>query len=290
MGQQLDPQYHHSRTQTHGTGGHADSVSVVVITGSTRGIGRGLAEAFAARGHQVVISGRDSAEVTAVAGAIASAIGKVADVSDPADVQALWDFAIDRHGTVDIWINNAGFAITHKHTRDLSLVEMRAMTDANLFGGIHGTQVALKGMTAQGHGWIWTMLGGGSDGRQRDRMGGYGMTKLALKYYTDAITREIKGGPVKIGSIKPGILVSDGFLREARQLDPAEWPKLRNQLNMLADRVDAVAPWIAERILESGEHGRSIGWLTGGKIMGRLLGAKLLGRKRDIVPQDIGIS
>ncbi|MEY4269288.1 MAG: hypothetical protein RLZZ58_504, partial [Pseudomonadota bacterium] len=125
------------------------------------------------------------------------------------------------------------------------------------------------------------------DGRYRDRMGGYGMTKLALKYYTDAMVRETRDGPVRIGTIKPGILVSDGFLREARQLDPAQWPKLRDQLNMLADRVDDVAPWITDRVLEGGDHGRSVAWLTGGKIMSRLLGAKLLGKKRDIVPASI---
>jgi NAD(P)-dependent dehydrogenase (short-subunit alcohol dehydrogenase family) len=262
-------------------------VSVIVITGSTKGIGRGLAEAFAARGHNVVISGRSAAEVEAAVGAISGSAGKVTDVSDVTQVQALWDFATAQFGKVDIWINNAGFAITHKWTRDLSLDETHKMVDANLFGGIHGTGVALEGMTKQGTGWIWNMLGGGSDGRYRERMGGYGMTKLALKYYTDAMTKELNDGPVKIGTIKPGILVSDGFLREARQLDPAEWPKLRDQLNMLADRVEDVAPWIAERVLEGGEHGRSVAWLTGGKIMGRLLGAKLLGRKRSVVPESV---
>ena len=262
-------------------------MSVIVITGSTKGIGRGLAQAFAARGHSIVISGRNQGEVESVAASLSGAAGQVCDVADPAQVQALWDFAVAKFGRVDIWINNAGFAITHKWTRDLSMGELRAMTEANLFGGILGTKVALDGMTKQGDGWIWTMLGGGSDGRQRDRMGGYGMTKLALKYYTDAMTKETKGGPVKIGTIKPGILVSDGFLREANQLDPAEWPKLRDQLNMLADRVEDVAPWIADQVLQDGVHGRSIAWLTGGKIMGRIFGAKLLGRKRSVVPETL---
>ena len=263
-------------------------MSVIVITGSTKGIGRGLAEAFAARGHKVVISGRNGGEVNAAVAAIPGAAGLVADVSDPAQVQALWDHAIQYFGRVDIWINNAGLAITHKWTRDLSLDDITAMTKTNLFGSIHGTRVAIDGMTKQGGGWIYTMLGGGSDGRQRDRMGGYGMTKIALRYYAESMMAEIKGGPVRIGTIKPGILVSDGFLREANQLDPSEWPKLRDQLNMLADRVDDVAPWIADRVLESGKHGRSIAWLTSGKIMGRIFSAKLLGRKRSIVPETIG--
>jgi NAD(P)-dependent dehydrogenase (short-subunit alcohol dehydrogenase family) len=261
-------------------------VSVIVITGSTKGIGRGLADSFARAGHSVVISGRNQAEVEAAVAALPGSSGMVADVSDPAQVQALWDHAAAKYGQVDIWINNAGFAITSKWTRDLSLGELQAMTQTNLFGGIHGTQVALAGMALQGDGWIYTVLGGGSDGRQRDRFGGYGMTKLALKYYTDAMTRETKGAPVKIGTILPGILLSDGFLREARQLDPAAWPKLRGQLDMIADRVEDVAPWIAQQVLAGGDHGRRIRWLTNGKITGRMV-AGMLGRKRNIVPETL---
>ena len=261
-------------------------MSVVVITGSTRGIGRALAEAFAAGGHSVVISGRNQAEVEAALAALPGSAGQACDVSDAAQVQALWDLAVARFGRVDIWINNAGFAITHKWTRDLAMAELEAMTRTNLFGGINGTRVALEGMTRQGGGWIYTVLGGGSDGRQRDRFGGYGMTKIALKYYTDAMIRECRDGPVRIGAVLPGILLSDGFLREARQLDPAAWPKLSRQLDMIADRVEDVAPWLAARILDGGKHGRTIRWLTGGKMTGRML-AGLLGRRRGVVPAQL---
>jgi NAD(P)-dependent dehydrogenase (short-subunit alcohol dehydrogenase family) len=261
-------------------------VSTIVITGSTKGIGRGLADNFAKAGHSVVISGRNQAEVDATVAKLPGSSGLVADVADPAQVQALWDYAVAQHDQVDIWINNAGFAITSKWTRDLSLDEFDAMTRTNLFGGIHGTRVALGGMERQGGGRIYTVLGGGSDGRQRDRFGGYGMTKLALKYYTEAMIRETKGGPVKIGTILPGILLSEGFLREARQLDPAAWPKLRRQLDMIADRVEDVAPWIVQQVLAGGDHGHKIRWLTNGKITGRMF-AGMFGRKRNIVPETL---
>jgi NAD(P)-dependent dehydrogenase (short-subunit alcohol dehydrogenase family) len=261
-------------------------VSVVVITGSTKGIGRGLAQAFAAAGHAVVVSGRSQAEVDTAVATLPGAAGTVCDVTDPVQVQALWDFAMGRCGRVDIWINNAGFAITHKWTVDLSLAELRAMSEVNLFGGIHGTQVALAGMQQQGGGWIYTVLGGGSDGRQRDRFGGYGMTKIALRYYTEAMIRETRQGPVRIGTILPGILLSEGFLREARQLDPGAWPKLSRQLDMIADRVADVAPWLAARVLEGGKHGRTIRWLTNGKITGRMLSG-MLGKKRGVVPETL---
>lgn len=261
-------------------------MSVVVITGSTKGIGLGLARALAAAGHSVVVSGRSQAEVDAVVAALPGTAGQVCDVTDPVQVEALWDFATGQFGRVDIWINNAGFAITHKWTRDLSLDELGAMTATNLMGGIHGTRVALEGMCRQGSGWIYTVLGGGSDGRQRDRFGGYGMTKIALKYYTEAMIRETREGAVRIGTILPGILLSDGFLREARQLDPQAWPKLSRQLDMIADRVEDAAPWLAARILEGGKHGRTIRWLTNGKITGRML-AGLFGKRRGVVPAQL---
>ena len=86
----------------------------VVITGSTKGIGLGLAREFLRRGHDVVVSSRGSAAVEkAVAGLRADfpgrkVVGKVCDVADFAQVQSLWDAAVAGLGSVDIWVNNAG--------------------------------------------------------------------------------------------------------------------------------------------------------------------------------------
>ena len=208
-------------------------MSVVVITGSTRGIGRGMAQAFAGAGHRVVISGRNPQEVAQAVAALPGSSGLACDVADPAQVQALWDHACAQFGQVDIWINNAGLAITHKWTRELSPDELRAMTEANLFGGINGTRVALAGMERQGSGWIYTVLGGGSDGRQRDRFGGYGMTKIALRYFTDAMIRETREGPVRLGTILPGILLSGPLLASwllttnpPADVNSATWPSI----------------------------------------------------------------
>src|SRR5690349_9698258 len=93
-------------------------MQTIVVTGSTRGIGRGLAKAFLERGHQVMVSGRTqaavdqavrelSAEVPGAAGRVA---GSTADVSKPDDIQKLWDAAVARFQRVDLWINNAAVA------------------------------------------------------------------------------------------------------------------------------------------------------------------------------------
>jgi NAD(P)-dependent dehydrogenase (short-subunit alcohol dehydrogenase family) len=91
-------------------------MTTVVITGSTQGIGRGLAAEFGRRGDNVVIAGRDGERVAETVAALndgpGRAVGQPCDVSQVEQVQALWDLAVKTFGQVDIWINNAGLART----------------------------------------------------------------------------------------------------------------------------------------------------------------------------------
>ena len=113
----------------------------IVITGSTKGIGFGLAREFVKRGHSVAISGRNTAEVEAavrtlggVATSGARVAGMVCDVAKVADVQALWDQAKATLGQVDIWINNAGFARTGVKLAELTDGELETMVQSNIIG------------------------------------------------------------------------------------------------------------------------------------------------------------
>ena len=86
-------------------------MATIVVTGSTRGIGLGLVKAFRARGHSVMIISRGAAAVDAAVVEVSAApgsgdvIGHTCDVSDRDQVQALWDAAFAKWGSVDIWIN-----------------------------------------------------------------------------------------------------------------------------------------------------------------------------------------
>ena len=86
----------------------------VVITGSTRGIGFGLAREFLRRGRRVLVCGRNAETtekaVLALAEYGAEVFGQACDVTQLEQVQALWDAATARFGKVDIWINNAGLS------------------------------------------------------------------------------------------------------------------------------------------------------------------------------------
>ena len=90
---------------------------VALVTGSTRGIGRATAARFAREGARVVVNGRDEEATIAVAKEIPNAIGIGGDVSDLAAVRALCRRARDELGTVDVLVNNAGFATRSAITR-----------------------------------------------------------------------------------------------------------------------------------------------------------------------------
>jgi NAD(P)-dependent dehydrogenase (short-subunit alcohol dehydrogenase family) len=256
----------------------------VVITGSTRGIGLGLAREFRARGHDVVISSRGQAAVDAAVAALSAApgsgrvVGLAADVGDRTAVQALWDGAVAALGRVDIWINNAGLTGPKRDVSALTDADIAPVINANIWGMIYGTQIPLAGMSAQGAGKIFNFEGFGSDGMTAPGLTIYGLTKRALTYFTKSVNKEIKGLPVLLGTISPGIVTTD-LLEESKDEDPARWEKTKRMYNILADHVETVAPFITERVLAADKPGTAIRWLTTGKAMRRFLLQPIVRRK-----------
>jgi NAD(P)-dependent dehydrogenase (short-subunit alcohol dehydrogenase family) len=188
----------------------------IVITGSTRGIGFGLADAFLALGCQVTVSGRAQASVDrAVADLVARhAAGRVAglpcNVTRLEELQALWEAARARFGDVDIWINNAGVSNARNDYWDLDPEDARCVIETNVIGSLYGCTVALRGMRAQGHGAVYNLEGLGSSGGRKVRgLSVYGTSKAALRYFDDALVLETEGTPVIVGAIQPGMILTE---------------------------------------------------------------------------------
>jgi NAD(P)-dependent dehydrogenase (short-subunit alcohol dehydrogenase family) len=146
------------------------SIRHIVITGSTRGIGFGLAESFLSRGCSVTVSGRSKEGVDqAVAGLRAKhatdrVFGQVCDVTVAEQAQVLWDRSVEQFGKVDIWINNAGTSGEQGLVWELSAQDAQVPINANILGTVYGTQVAMTGMLSQGFGAIYNMEGMGAMG------------------------------------------------------------------------------------------------------------------------------
>jgi short-subunit dehydrogenase len=254
----------------------------IVITGSTKGIGFGLARAFLDSGHKVIISGRSEETVRAALDRLRAPAckckGFTCDTAELQQVEALWGFAEAAFETVDIWINNAGLARTGWSILEIPPQEIEAMVNTNLLGTINGSRVAAAGMQKQGKGKIFNMLGGGSDGEYFPGMGIYGSTKRGLDYFTDALSKELKDTGILVGKIRPGMVITEAVIREARQ-NPDRFASSRRFMNNLVDQVETVAAYLAQKILDCNKSGEKIRWLSGGKVAARMLTG--LVRKRE---------
>jgi NAD(P)-dependent dehydrogenase (short-subunit alcohol dehydrogenase family) len=266
------------------TAGAADRVTVVV-TGSSQGLGRGLAAAFLERGHNVVVSSLDPAADTTAAAELARrgpgrVIAQSCDVAEHEQVRRLWDVAVAHFGAVDIWINNAGLARGYLPIAAQTPEVMNAMLRTNILGTINGCQVAHAGMRARGYGAIYTLSGAGADGSYVPGMLGYATTKIAVEYFTRWFAREVEGQGVIVGSLSPGLVITEGFLREHAAVPPAARRRREAYVNAIGDHVETVADWFVARMLENRRNGARFVWLTPRRIRLRRWLAKI--RRRDL--------
>ena len=257
----------------------------VVITGSTRGIGRGLAENFLQRGCKVVVSGRGAEAVAAVVEELGTGFGrenvagKACEITDTDQLQALWDEAVARFGRVDVWINNAAISSARKPLAEADPADISRVVNINLAGMLLANRIALRGMTAQDSGQIWNMEGFGSGNQVQPGMAVYGSTKRAVNYLIKALQKEVKGTGVQVCTLSPGMVVTDLLVGDYDTSSP-EWERSKKIFNILGDRVETVTPWLVDGILKSNRSGARVEWLTNGKAFRRFLTAGF--NKRDL--------
>ncbi|WP_160153390.1 SDR family oxidoreductase [Microbulbifer sp. ALW1] len=259
-------------------------MKTVVITGSTRGIGRGLAENFLKEECRVVVSGRSREAVERVAQELdgkypGRVAGRHCDITSASDVQALWDTACGAFGCVDIWINNAGMSIARKPLSEQAVGDLEKIVATNLTGLLIANKVVLAEMLKADGGQIWNMEGFGSNGQCAPGMVAYGATKRALNYINASLQKEIKGSRVQVNTLSPGIVVTDLLVGDY-DLSSEEWRKTKKILNILGDTVETVTPFLVEGVLKAKKSGTRVAWLTTPKAFVRFLTAGF--NKRDL--------
>jgi len=254
----------------------------IVITGSTKGIGYGLAEEFLKRGHNIVISGRNQEALDKAVSSLSSykdnVAGSLCDVTNFEDHEKLFAFTKEKFNRVDIWINNAGTSLPRYMLWEQPKENHDIIIAANLTGAIYGSQVAIKGMLKQGSGYVFNMEGHGSNGRIVPGMTVYGATKSGLTYFTKSLAEETKDTPVKVCLVSPGMVNTD-LLKVDYEGAPDKFEKAKRILNILADKVETVTPFLVEKILAEPKHGSRIAWLTTGKVMFRFMTSSFIKRK-----------
>ena len=179
-----------------------------LVTGSTRGIGRAIAETLAAAGARVAVVGRDAARAEEIAGSIGhEAAGFACDVADVASVTTLVESVEKAFGQVDILVNNAGL------TRDNILFRLKdddwdAVLDANLRGAFVAIRAPSRGMMKRRWGRIINIASVvgiiGNKGQAN-----YAASKAGLIGLTKSVAKELASRNILINAVAPGFIETD---------------------------------------------------------------------------------
>jgi len=193
---------------------------VAIVTGASSGIGRGIAEAFAAEGAKTVIAARRQGVLDEMASAMRSAGGEVlvapTDVTKEAEVAALFERTRAAYGRVDIVVNNAGVA-AGRPIDEMTLQYWTEVLDVNLTAAFLVSREAVKTMKAQKpQGGRIINIGSVSAKTPRPDSIAYTATKFALHGMTHQLTMDGRKYGVVASVIHPGATLSSFSARRGR--------------------------------------------------------------------------
>jgi NAD(P)-dependent dehydrogenase (short-subunit alcohol dehydrogenase family) len=217
-------------------------MSVWLITGSARGLGRDITSAALAAGHRVIATARDPEQLAGLTAEYGDRILPFAlDVTDAAAAQAAVDAAVERFGRLDVVVNNAGYA-NLAAVEDVTLDDFQSQLDANLFGVVNVTKAALPVLREQGSGHVIQISSVG--GRVASvGLAAYQAAKWAVGGFSEVLAQEVGPLGIKVTVVEPGGMRTD-WAGSSMSVPPVSAP--------YADTVGARA----ERI-------RGTGWAAG---------------------------
>jgi 3-oxoacyl-[acyl-carrier protein] reductase len=222
---------------------------VALVTGASRGIGRAIAISLASGGARVIAAARGSnalATVDTITAAGGAAELATLDVTDVASVEQVTKSAIERHGRIDILINNAGV------TRDQLMLRMKrddwdGVIAANLTGAFTCTSAVLKSMVKARHGRIINITSVVGETGNAGQVN-YASSKAGLIGFTKALAQEVASRGITVNAVSPGMIETD-MTKAISEGAHEEWAK-RIPLQRLGTPEDVAA---AVRFLASDE-------------------------------------
>jgi NAD(P)-dependent dehydrogenase (short-subunit alcohol dehydrogenase family) len=231
------------------------------VTGSSRGLGRAIAEAALADGDQVVATARRTAHLDGLVERYGENVQPIAlDVTDPEQVLRVVQQGLDAFGHYDVVVNNAGYADVAA-IEDVTLENFRAQIDTNFFGVVHVTKAVLPALRERGSGHIFQVssLGGrfASPG-----LGAYQSAKWAIGGFSTGLAQEVAPLGIRVTVLEPGGMRTDWagssmtipevsepyqqtvgqvatMIRSASGQEPTEPPQVARIVRDLAGRDDA---------------------------------------------------
>jgi NADP-dependent 3-hydroxy acid dehydrogenase YdfG len=198
--------------------------SVVIVTGSSSGIGAAAARLLHSAGAFPVLAARRADRIQTLGKLLGGALAVRTDVTDRADIARLVDLTLDRHGRIDGLVNNAGVAL-HQRLDVLDLDEFSRVLDLNVVSVVAMTQAVLPAMRAQGSGRI-VNISSGTTRMARPGVGAYAATKAAVNMLSAVSRRELEDEGIAVSLVVPFITATEfagGRFMTGAQTD---WPGL----------------------------------------------------------------
>jgi NADP-dependent 3-hydroxy acid dehydrogenase YdfG len=182
---------------------------VVVITGASSGLGEAAARRLAADGARLVLAARRTERLAALAAELGQGARDAVetDVTDVDQVRRLVDGAVERHGRIDVMLNNAGLMPLSPLERG-KVEDWDRMIDVNIKGVLYGIAAALPHMKAQKSGHIINVS---SVAGHKVRPGStvYSATKTAVRVLSEGLRQEVKPYNIRTTIISPGAVESE---------------------------------------------------------------------------------
>ena len=229
-----------------GAGPAGHSGLVAVVTGASRGLGAGMAGAFAAEGMRLGLCARTRPAVPDGAEAVSRSV----DVTDASAVDRFGVEVIDQFGRIDLWINNAGVLAPIGRLADADPSAVREHVDTNVMGVVHGTASFARHVRTRPGGGVLVNISSGAATKPYEGWGPYCGSKAAVEMITEVVAREEHSNGLRCVALSPGAVDTD--MQSIIRSTPAEkFPSVERFHRIHDDEGFNSATWVARFILQA---------------------------------------
>lgn len=229
---------------------------VVVVTGSSRGIGAEIVKLLAKSGHTVILNYNKSEDCAKSVENELKNLGYTvdifkADVSKKEEAESLVKFAVNKYGRIDVLVNNAGISQTELFT-DITDEDWQNMMNNNLNSAFYCTREAVKNMIHNKQGLIinmssiWGVTGASMEVH-------YSTAKAGLIGFTKALAKELGPSNIRVNAIAPGIIDTD----MCSEYSVEEKDKIKEEIPLerigTAENIAKCVKWLIEDDYVTGE-------------------------------------